>query len=360
MNKLRSYVGRHHIALLALVVALGGTSYAAAKLPRNSVGTTQLRNNSVVSSKVKDRSLLSKDFKRGQIPAGPKGAQGQLGPQGLQGLQGPQGIQGIQGIQGPKGDPTYKQTILVSPTGNSTADGTALRNALASITDASALKPYLVKLEPGTYSVGSTPLQLKPYVDVEGSGFLSTVISGSVDGRSGGATTSGAVIGADNVDLRFLTVSDTVSGSASSTGAVGIYSSGNDGTFRIDNAKVTGVGGGHTYAIYLDNSTPRIEDDFLATVTLGTGITLGVDVSTVTVRSDLFSGGGGTNGIGIDATGGATVYAEWSQVTGITAARATTGIVTIAASMVSGASGVNVTCLDSWNTSLGAVNATCD
>jgi hypothetical protein len=44
---------------IALVVALGGTSYAAIKLPRNSV----------TSQTVKDKSLLSKDFKPGQLPA---------------------------------------------------------------------------------------------------------------------------------------------------------------------------------------------------------------------------------------------------------------------------------------------------
>lgn len=58
------------VALVALVVALGGTSYAATKLAKNSVGTKQLKKNAVVSSKVKDRSLLNRDFRRGQIPEG--------------------------------------------------------------------------------------------------------------------------------------------------------------------------------------------------------------------------------------------------------------------------------------------------
>jgi hypothetical protein len=57
------------IATLALVVALGGTGYAAASLPRNSVGTKQLKNNAVTSKKVKDGALLRQDFKAGQLPA---------------------------------------------------------------------------------------------------------------------------------------------------------------------------------------------------------------------------------------------------------------------------------------------------
>jgi hypothetical protein len=68
-------------ATLALVLALGGTSYAAIKLPANSVTTKT----------VKDRSLLSKDFKRGQLPAGKRGAAGPAGPQGVPGAAGAAG-----------------------------------------------------------------------------------------------------------------------------------------------------------------------------------------------------------------------------------------------------------------------------
>jgi hypothetical protein len=68
-------------ATMALVLALGGTSYAAIKLPANSVTTKT----------VKDRSLLSKDFKRGQLPAGRQGAAGSAGPQGAPGPAGPAG-----------------------------------------------------------------------------------------------------------------------------------------------------------------------------------------------------------------------------------------------------------------------------
>jgi hypothetical protein len=64
------------VALIALFVALGGTGYAALVLPRNSVGSEQLKRNAVRSSKVKNRSLLAKDFKAGQLPRGPRGRTG--------------------------------------------------------------------------------------------------------------------------------------------------------------------------------------------------------------------------------------------------------------------------------------------
>ena len=68
--------------MIALFVALGGASYAAIKIPKNSVGAAQIKKNAVTSAKVKDRSLLAKDFKAGQIPAGAKGDTGATGATG--------------------------------------------------------------------------------------------------------------------------------------------------------------------------------------------------------------------------------------------------------------------------------------
>lgn len=45
------------VACLALLVALGGTSYAAIRLPANSVGTKQLKRGAVTGVKVKSNSL---------------------------------------------------------------------------------------------------------------------------------------------------------------------------------------------------------------------------------------------------------------------------------------------------------------
>jgi hypothetical protein len=49
------------IACIALAVALGGTSYAAITLPKNSVGTAQLKKNAVTSPKVKNNAITGAD-----------------------------------------------------------------------------------------------------------------------------------------------------------------------------------------------------------------------------------------------------------------------------------------------------------
>ena len=89
MRAISTYVRRHHVALLGLFIALGGTSYAAVKLPRNSVGPKQIKAGAVGSSEVKNRSLRANDLRRGVLRRGPTGAQGAQGPRGAQGPPGP-------------------------------------------------------------------------------------------------------------------------------------------------------------------------------------------------------------------------------------------------------------------------------
>jgi hypothetical protein len=64
------------VALLSLSIAVGGTGYAASQLPRNSVGTPQLKNKAVTSPKVKNHTLVAEDFKAGTLLQGPAGPVG--------------------------------------------------------------------------------------------------------------------------------------------------------------------------------------------------------------------------------------------------------------------------------------------
>jgi hypothetical protein len=78
------YLRSHHVGLVALFIALGGTAYAAS-LPRNSVGTKQLKRGAVTSAKVRNGTLRAADFARGTLLQGPAGPRGLTGPRGLPG-----------------------------------------------------------------------------------------------------------------------------------------------------------------------------------------------------------------------------------------------------------------------------------
>ena len=83
---------------------------------------------------------------------------------------------------------SYERTVIVSPVGTNAQNGQALLNALASIKDASASKPYLLYIEPETYELGNRTLQMKQWVDLEGSGELNTIITSTVSSDDGPPT----------------------------------------------------------------------------------------------------------------------------------------------------------------------------
>jgi hypothetical protein len=112
------------IASIALAISLGGTGYAAFKLPKGSVGSPQLRRGAVTSIKVRNRSLLAVDFKRGQLPAaapaglkgekgdkGEKGEKGDPGPGGPAGSQGAPGLSGLEWVETAGGGSLTKKTV---------------------------------------------------------------------------------------------------------------------------------------------------------------------------------------------------------------------------------------------------------
>jgi hypothetical protein len=72
------------ISVLALVVATGGTSYAALSVTgkdvvNQSLSGKDIENQTLTGKDVKNASLKGKDFAPGQLPAGPQGPQGPAG-----------------------------------------------------------------------------------------------------------------------------------------------------------------------------------------------------------------------------------------------------------------------------------------
>jgi hypothetical protein len=117
IKRLATYLWRHHLALLALFVVLGGTSYAAVNaLPKNSVGSKQVINGS----------LQTLDLSRKARAAlkGNRGPRGFTGAQGAKGATGAQGAAGTPGATGPPG--TAVAFAHVNP--NGTVDAAHSKN----------------------------------------------------------------------------------------------------------------------------------------------------------------------------------------------------------------------------------------
>lgn len=117
----------------------------------------------------------------------------------------------------------YQRTVVISPVGPTAVDnGTALLLGLSAIAGGvpapSASDRYLLKLEPGVYDVGTTAVQLPPYVDLEGSGEAVTLIRGAVDGAFAGGL--GLVTVASNTELRRISVENNADGPAIDSAAV--------------------------------------------------------------------------------------------------------------------------------------------
>jgi hypothetical protein len=62
------------VSTVALVVALGGTAYAGFTLPRNSVGTGQLKRNAVTTSKIKNGAVTGSKIKLKTVGTVPSAA----------------------------------------------------------------------------------------------------------------------------------------------------------------------------------------------------------------------------------------------------------------------------------------------
>jgi hypothetical protein len=149
----------------------------------------------------------------------------------------------------------YARTVVVGPVGTAAQNGAVLLGAMSSITNSSEGNRFLLKVEPGLYDLGAIPLQMKPFVDIEGSGELATTITG-VGGIN--ETEGSTVHGADHAELRFLTVENT--GGPGLAFAIAIYNNAAELKMTHAAAKAAGNGADAAYAVYNDASAPTLMD----------------------------------------------------------------------------------------------------
>ena len=107
------------ISLVALFVALGGTSYAAIALaPKNSVNSASVINGSLQKADLSKKAVTALKGTRGaRGPAGAAGAAGAAGPVGATGPAGAAGTNGAQGASGPRGPSDAVAVFKDGPTG---------------------------------------------------------------------------------------------------------------------------------------------------------------------------------------------------------------------------------------------------
>jgi hypothetical protein len=398
-----SHVRNNVVGYLALFVALSGTAWATGQ-----IGSADIADNAVLSRHIKDGQVKNPDL-AGKAVTRPKLGLAAVGPAQL--ATGAVTAHKLAGnadgsakvadgsltgadvqnnsLTGADIDESklYAQTRTVSPVGTPLQNGQALRDMLASITDASSIKPYVVKVEPGEYDVGGTALQMKNSVDLEGSGTDMTVIDSSVSGTttvvsnnigsavrdlqvaagangvaiSAGsqlkleddlvtAAGSGTVIGVDVHDFGQLVVHDShvqVSSTGAGNFVVGIQTGSDSEGLSIDDSVVTANASGSG----------------------GFASALSVNGSAADVRSSSLVGLGGSGSGGfavIDNGTASTTTIDSSLVKGSQkAAGANTGdSILIGASKVVGghdsAAPGTVTCVFSYKDTYVATNATCD
>ncbi len=128
------------ISCIALTVALGGTSYATVlNVPKNSVGSAQLKSaavtnkklaaNAVTSAKVANGTLVPADFKSSTLPSGPAGPVGPAGPAG------PAGLSGVERVEstGVSNSTSAKSHFIACPAGKRLIGGGARVTSLVGV-----------------------------------------------------------------------------------------------------------------------------------------------------------------------------------------------------------------------------------
>jgi hypothetical protein len=182
----------------------------------------------------------------------------------------------------------YDNVVVVAKSGG---DYTTIGAALAAIT-ASASDRYLIWVAPGTYD---ETVNMEPYVDIQGAGEGVTKIT--YGGSSGWGT--GTVVGANNAELRFLTVENT----GGETYAIAILNS--SASPRITHVTCVAAGGTTTtYGVRNISGSPVMTDVSISVT--GSANAIGVYNNGVLAEPELVH-------VTVSASGAQNSYGIWSE-----------------------------------------------
>ena len=182
-----------------------------------------------------------------------------------------------------KGKGTSTQNVVI--VAKSGGDFTTITAALDSITTASDTNRFLIYVAPGVYNERVT---MKQYVDIEGAGELTTRIT-----QAGSASiTTGTVLGANNAELRFLTVKNT----GGNNFAAAIYNTTASPYLTHVTASASG-GTSNNFGVFNNNSSSPVMTEVTATASGATNTNCGVFnySSSPTMTDVTASASGGTN-----------------------------------------------------------------
>ena len=276
----------------------------------------------------------------------------------------------------------FTATTFVHPTGNASADGTTLRNAILA-------GPRLVVVEPGTYDMGSAAINVPPATDIVGGGDDNTILAWSnlstasalittgnqtisdlqiqVSGGAGtiiGITTTNLQLTLRNAQVRLFngpTVQEAVviSGQGSLTVENSVLQSSPSTT---TSTSVGAVQNNSTGSLTIEDSTIFVSSAKLNAPAYGVQALGLVIVRDSTVNASR-TNGGLSYGLVAQSPGAAlgNVLADDVQLNADTAAVATfgTGTVRVANSLINGPAVGTPKCVNSYNASYNPVAAGC-
>jgi hypothetical protein len=348
MLKNKYIASAHALAAVALFVALGGTSVAATAV--RAITGAEVKNGSLTGKDVRNRSLTRADLAPGVLRAGPAGRQGPAGPEGPAGERGPAGP-----------DLAGATHVRVRGDRAPAENGEALRAALASITDASAARPYVIQLAPGVYELGGTTLAMKPDVSITGAGAAATHITGD---QGHMRTEEALVLGADRTVLRDVMVANRGQVPADFQNVM-VVSGG--ATMRIEAAVLAAHPTARGFALAagvgssVDVRDSRLEvdgQDIAVAAVVASGADVRIRGTELVARSARPTF---TVGLSLDGAGSTAAVENSAVVSSNVAVSAVGGSgATVGASRLEGRSVGSATCAASYNGSFAPVGADCN